>query len=83
MRAWTWPWRTRRGYCGITRYWRTGSGVRWPRGDVAWLCAPSWDSGAVFSSLLGGGGCYAVTPANPRFVSGGYYEEGSLIWRSR
>ncbi|MGI9006706.1 MAG: trehalase-like domain-containing protein [Streptosporangiaceae bacterium] len=57
--------------------------MRWPRGDVAWLCAPSWDSGAVFSSLLGGGGCYAVTPANPRFVSGGYYEEGSLIWRSR
>ncbi|MEP7024966.1 MAG: glycoside hydrolase family 15 protein [Actinomycetota bacterium] len=54
-----------------------------PRGDIAWLCAPSWDSAAVFSSLLGGGGCYAVTPADPRFVWGGYYEEGTLIWRSR
>ena len=36
-----------------------------------------------FSTLIGGGGCYAVTPADPRFVWGGYYEDGSLIWRSR
>ncbi|TSD94601.1 glycoside hydrolase family 15 protein [Skermania sp. ID1734] len=54
-----------------------------PRGDVAWMCAPSWDSGAVFSSLLGGDGVYVVTPDTPRFVWGGYYEEGSLIWHSR
>ena len=54
-----------------------------PRGDVAWLCAPGWDSDAVFSSLIGGAGIYAVTPAQDRFVWGGYYEEGSLIWRSR
>ncbi|NMH98402.1 glycoside hydrolase family 15 protein [Pseudonocardia acidicola] len=53
-----------------------------PHGDVAWMCAPRWDSDAVFSSLIGGRGCYAVTPTG-RFVWGGYYEEGSLIWRSR
>ncbi|MGH3420292.1 MAG: trehalase-like domain-containing protein, partial [Streptosporangiaceae bacterium] len=54
-----------------------------PRGDMMWLCAPRWDSDAVFSALIGGGGLYAVTPADPRFVWGGYYEEGTLIWRSR
>jgi hypothetical protein len=53
-----------------------------PRGDVAWLCVPRWDSDAVFSSLIGGEGVYAVTPT-ARFVRGGYYEEGSLIWHSR
>lgn len=53
-----------------------------PRGDIAWMCAPSWDSPAVFSSLIGGAGCYAVTPAD-RFVWGGYYQPGSLIWCSR
>jgi len=54
-----------------------------PRGDVAWMCAPRWHSDAAFSTLIGGGGCYAVTPADPRYVWGGYYEDGSLIWRSR
>ena len=54
-----------------------------PRGDIAWMCAPSWDSDAVFSSLIGGSGVYAITPADPRFVWGGYYEEGTLIWHSR
>jgi alpha,alpha-trehalase len=53
-----------------------------PRGDIVWMCAPRWDSDAVFSSLVGGDGVYAVTPAHT-FVWGGYYEEGSLIWRSR
>ena len=53
-----------------------------PRGDIVWMCAPRWDSDAVFSSLVGGEGVYAVTPAHT-FVWGGYYEEGSLIWRSR
>ncbi len=53
-----------------------------PRGDVSWMCAPVWDSGSVFSSLIGGAGAYAVTPAG-RYVWGGYYEQGSLIWRSR
>ena len=53
-----------------------------PRGDVVWLCAPQWHSDAVFSSLVGGEGHYAITPAG-RFVWGGYYEEGALIWRNR
>ncbi len=54
-----------------------------PRGDIAWLCAPRWDSEAVFSSLIGGGGAYAITPSAKPFVWGGYYEEGTLIWHSR
>ena len=53
-----------------------------PRGDFVWMCFPRWDSGAVFSSLIGGSGSYAVTPRG-RCVWGGYYEPGSLIWRSR
>ena len=36
-----------------------------PDGSVAWLCAPRWDSPAVFSGLLGGAGRYTVTPADP------------------
>lgn len=54
-----------------------------PRGEIAWLCVPRWDSAAVFSALIGGAGSYAVTPADPWYVWGGYYEEPSLIWRSR
>jgi len=53
-----------------------------PRGDIVWLCAPRWDSDAVFTSLIGGAGEYTVTPAG-RNVWGGYYEDGSMIWRSR
>ena len=53
-----------------------------PRGDIVWMCAPRWDSDAVFSALLGGPGGYSITPVD-RFVWGGYYEEGSMIWRSR
>jgi hypothetical protein len=53
-----------------------------PRGDVVWMCAPGWDSDAVFSALIGGRGAYAVRPVG-RYVWGGYYEESSLIWRSR
>jgi hypothetical protein len=53
-----------------------------PRGEVAWLCAPRWESDAIFAALLGGAGIYAVTPAG-RFVWGGHYEPRSLIWRSR
>jgi alpha,alpha-trehalase len=54
-----------------------------PRGDLGWLCVPRWDSDAVFSSLIGGSGVYAVTPDTQRFVWGGQYEDGSLIWQSR
>ena len=53
-----------------------------PRGDIVWLCAPAWDSEAVFSGLIGGPGGYSVTPVG-RFVWGGSYEEGTMIWRSR
>ena len=41
-----------------------------PRGDFVWMCAPRWDSGAVFSALIGGAGVYAVTPAERSFVWG-------------
>lgn len=54
-----------------------------PRGDFVWMCAPSWDSDAVFSGLIGGYGSYVVRPQDPWFVWGGYYEHGTLIWRSR
>ena len=53
-----------------------------PHGDIGWLCIPRWDSPSVFATLVGGTGCYLVTPAG-RHVWGGYYEEGSMIWRSR
>ncbi|MGH3829655.1 MAG: glycoside hydrolase family 15 protein [Pseudonocardiaceae bacterium] len=53
-----------------------------PRGALVWMCAPRWDSDGVFSTLIGGAGVYAITPTG-RFVWGGYYEDGSLIWRSR
>jgi hypothetical protein len=53
-----------------------------PRGDVVWMCFPHWHSDAAFSTLVGGGGVYEVAPVE-RFVWGGYYEERSLIWRSR
>ncbi|HEY1346847.1 MAG TPA: glycoside hydrolase family 15 protein [Streptosporangiaceae bacterium] len=54
-----------------------------PDGAISWLCAPRWDSPPVFAGLLGSRGTYAVTPADPWHVWGGYYETGSLIWRSR
>ena len=47
------------------------------------MCAPRWDSDAVFSTLIGGAGIYAVTPTDEPFVWGGYYEPGTLIWHSR
>jgi hypothetical protein len=53
-----------------------------PRGDLAWMCFPRWDGDALFASLIGGGGAYRVEPSD-RYVWGGHYEEGTLIWRSR
>jgi hypothetical protein len=53
-----------------------------PRGDFAWMCFPRWHDDAVFSALIGGSACYTVSPTG-RFVWGGHYEDGSLIWRSR
>jgi GH15 family glucan-1,4-alpha-glucosidase len=54
-----------------------------PRGDIVWMCAPQWHDDAVFSSMIGGSGSFAVTPTDPRFVWGGRYEDGTLIWVSR
>ena len=53
-----------------------------PRGELAWMCFPRWDSPAVFSALLGGRGHYSVTPTG-RFVWGGSYDPGTLVWNSR
>jgi hypothetical protein len=53
-----------------------------PHGEVAWMCAPRWESDAVFSGLVGGAGTYAVTPRG-RYVWGGYYEDAALVWHSR
>jgi len=52
-----------------------------PRGEFAWMCFPTWDADALVSSLLGGAGAYTITPEG-RFVWSGYYETGTLIWRS-
>ncbi|MGC8493150.1 MAG: trehalase-like domain-containing protein [Syntrophobacteraceae bacterium] len=53
-----------------------------PSGEIAWMCMPSWESEAVFTALLGGRGACIVRPQE-RFVWGGYYEPGTLIWKSR
>ncbi len=53
-----------------------------PRGEIAWLCVPRWDSDAVFTALIGGIGTYAIAPED-HFVWGGYYETDSMIWRHR
>src|SRR5579863_6677272 len=53
-----------------------------PSGDIAWMCFPTWSDSALFAGLLGSGGVFRVTPADS-FVTGGYYEERSLIWHSR
>ncbi|HJQ42055.1 MAG TPA: glycoside hydrolase family 15 protein [Jatrophihabitantaceae bacterium] len=53
-----------------------------PQGELVWMCAPRWHDDAVFASLIGGSGAYAVTPRS-RCVWSGQYEPGSLIWRNR
>ena len=53
-----------------------------PRGDLAWLCFPRWHDDAVFAAMLGGAGHYTLHPGG-RFVWGGAYEPGGLVWRSR
>jgi len=53
-----------------------------PDGGLAWLCFPGWDDPAVVAGLLGSGGRYELGPVG-RWVPGGAYEDGSLIWRSR
>ncbi|MFZ0664149.1 MAG: glycoside hydrolase family 15 protein [Acidimicrobiales bacterium] len=53
-----------------------------PQGDCSWLCFPGWADPAVFASLIGSGGQYLIQPKG-RWVWGGSYEDGTLIWRSR
>ena len=53
-----------------------------PQGNHAWMCFPRWESDAIFAGLIGGPGLYAVKPRG-RFVWGGSYETGTLIWRGR
>jgi GH15 family glucan-1,4-alpha-glucosidase len=48
-----------------------------------WLCAPRWDSDAVFSQLIGGPGGFRVCPEDDWRVWGGSYEDGTLIRVSR
>ena len=75
-----WPPRTLREYALLADGER--GAVLGPLGDIVWLCVPRWDNDAVFSALIGGTSGYSVTPEEP-FVWGGFYEEGSMIWRSR
>src|SRR5579863_5978511 len=53
-----------------------------PSGDIAWMCFPTWSDPAVFAGLLDSGGVWRVAPSDS-FVTGGYYEEGTLVWHSR
>ncbi len=69
-----------REYAFIADGWR--GALVGPGGEQVWLCFPTWHDPAVFGQLIGAGGAYVVRPSE-RFVWGGYYEEGSLIWRSR
>lgn len=53
-----------------------------PHGELVWLCVPRWHDDAVFATLIGGSGAYAVTPAE-RALWGGHYEPNTLIWHNR
>lgn len=50
---------------------------------MVFLCVPRWHDDAAFAGLLGAEGRYSVTPADTRFVSGGRYLPGTLVWRAR
>ena len=53
-----------------------------PHGEIGWMCFPRWDAAPLFGTLVGVSGRYAVGLLE-RYTWGGYYEDGSLIWRSR
>jgi alpha,alpha-trehalase len=53
-----------------------------PNGDVSWMCFPGWSDPAVFAKLLDPKGIFDIYPVD-HFVTGGHYEESSLIWHSR
>jgi alpha,alpha-trehalase len=52
-----------------------------PSGDIAWMCFPTWSDSALFAGLLDRG--QLPHRAGEQFLTGGYYEERSLIWHSR
>jgi GH15 family glucan-1,4-alpha-glucosidase len=53
-----------------------------PSGAVEWMCFPQWHDPSLFSTLIGGDGWYEVRPTS-RYVWGGHYDEGTLIWLDR
>ena len=70
--------------CGSTRYWPTGNaGPCSARAATSSGCARHGGTATPSSPR-----CWAVragtrSPPSDRFVWGGFYEEGSMIWRSR
>lgn len=57
-----------------------------PRGRVNWLCAPSIDSQALFSEILGGptAGHFTICPADAKGASGTLtYDGDTLVARTR
>jgi GH15 family glucan-1,4-alpha-glucosidase len=53
-----------------------------PDGSCDWMCFPTWADDALFASLIGSGGHFIAQPVG-RYVSGGYYQTGTLIWTCR
>lgn len=72
--------RALRDYAFLADGWR--GALLDPDGGVAWLCFPTYADGAVFAGLLGGRGTFRLSP-HMRHVTGGYYEDGTLIWHQR
>jgi GH15 family glucan-1,4-alpha-glucosidase len=59
------------------------------RGQVAWLCAPSFESAPILGSLVGGpeGGRFAISPIDEVIRTSRRYREGSTVmettWETR
>lgn len=53
-----------------------------PNGDISWMCFTGWPDPAAFAKLLDSKGIFDIYPID-QFVTGGHYEESSLIWHSR
>jgi hypothetical protein len=49
-----------------------------PRGDFSWMCFPTWDADAVFSSLIGGAGAYAFARSSATTISAQRQLRGNL-----
>lgn len=69
--------------CATTPSSPTGSaGSWWDLAGSTPGCAFRGGTTTPFSALIGGESVYSICPRE-RFVWGGYYEPGTLIWRSR